>query len=85
MNNKHWNKIYLLLALVTTDISSVAAQTNSQQTVWPTITNQMKPWARWWWMGNAVDKNQPAEAFEPNGFCWYWWGRNYAHLWRKRL
>ncbi|QDH78932.1 glycoside hydrolase [Echinicola soli] len=23
---------------------------------WPAITNQSKPWTRWWWMGNAVDK-----------------------------
>ncbi|WP_137402047.1 glycosyl hydrolase [Echinicola rosea] len=23
---------------------------------WPEITNQSKPWTRWWWMGNAVDK-----------------------------
>src|SRR3954469_19494778 len=57
MNNKNWKKIYLLLALATTGISSVAAQTGNQQKVWPTISNQMKPWTRWWWMGNAVDKN----------------------------
>src|SRR6478752_9066133 len=55
--NKNWKKLYLLLALGTTCISHVAAQTAGQQQVWPTITNQMKPWARWWWMGNAVDKN----------------------------
>jgi hypothetical protein len=23
---------------------------------WPEITNTTKPWTRWWWMGNAVDK-----------------------------
>src|SRR4051812_12656900 len=57
MGNKHWKKISLVLALATTGISSVAAQTGSQQKVWPTITSQMKPWTRWWWMGNAVDKN----------------------------
>jgi hypothetical protein len=22
---------------------------------WPGITNESKPWVRWWWMGNAVD------------------------------
>ncbi|WP_448634319.1 glycosyl hydrolase [Pedobacter panaciterrae] len=22
---------------------------------WPIIENQMKPWTRWWWMGNAVN------------------------------
>ena len=23
---------------------------------WPEITSTAKPWSRWWWMGNAVDK-----------------------------
>lgn len=23
---------------------------------WPKIDNQTKPWTRWWWMGNAIDK-----------------------------
>nr|WP_276902507.1 glycosyl hydrolase [Pedobacter kyonggii] len=23
---------------------------------WPVIEKQMKPWTRWWWMGNAVDE-----------------------------
>ncbi|MEO6720043.1 MAG: glycosyl hydrolase [Ferruginibacter sp.] len=26
------------------------------QTKWPTITNQTKPWTRWWWQGSAVNK-----------------------------
>lgn len=25
---------------------------------WPTLTETNKPWTRWWWMGNAVDKNE---------------------------
>ena len=24
--------------------------------VWPEISSTAKPWSRWWWMGNAVDK-----------------------------
>src|SRR5215218_4153573 len=24
-------------------------------TVWPAAERQMRPWTRWWWMGNAVD------------------------------
>lgn len=23
---------------------------------WPEISNTTKPWTRWWWMGNAIDK-----------------------------
>src|SRR5919112_330852 len=26
------------------------------QITWPAITQQTKPWARWWWEGSAVDK-----------------------------
>src|SRR5262245_48998495 len=26
--------------------------------VWPAVTNEMKPWTRWWWLGSAVT---PAE------------------------
>lgn len=28
----------------------------SAQIKWPTITQQAKPWARWWWEGSAVNK-----------------------------
>jgi hypothetical protein len=28
----------------------------SAQTKWPVITQQSKPWTRWWWMGSAVDE-----------------------------
>ena len=24
--------------------------------LWPEVTTEAKPWTRWWWMGNAVDK-----------------------------
>jgi len=26
------------------------------QDIWPAVTEEMKPWTRWWWMGSAVDK-----------------------------
>lgn len=28
---------------------------SAQQNPWPEPTKENKPWARWWWMGNAVD------------------------------
>ncbi len=34
--------------------SSLKAAEN--QTPWPKITKVTKPWARWWWMGSAVDE-----------------------------
>jgi alpha-L-rhamnosidase/Glycosyl hydrolases family 2, sugar binding domain len=39
----------------------LCATANAQKPVkevaaWPVIENEMKPWTRWWWMGNAVDE-----------------------------
>ena len=31
-------------------------QTVHAQIKWPAITQQTKPWTRWWWMGSAVDE-----------------------------
>jgi hypothetical protein len=31
-------------------------ETGSQSALWPTVTSTMRPWTRWWWHGNAVDK-----------------------------
>lgn len=43
----------LILLLFYCFINSFAQQTNSP---WPKSTNINQPWARWWWMGSAVDK-----------------------------
>jgi hypothetical protein len=43
----------VLLALSVFALLNVQAQSN---TVWPENTSQTKPWARWWWMGSAVDR-----------------------------
>lgn len=31
---------------------------------WPEITQTAKPWTRWWWMGNAVDKKNLSKLLE---------------------
>ncbi|MDN3669449.1 glycosyl hydrolase [Echinicola jeungdonensis] len=31
---------------------------------WPEITREAKPWTRWWWMGNAVDKKNTRHLLE---------------------
>lgn len=31
---------------------------------WPTITQQMKPWSRWWWMGSAVNPSDLKASME---------------------
>lgn len=40
---------FLILLLLVAEISFA-------QIKWPTITQQTKPWTRWWWQGSAVDK-----------------------------
>ena len=29
------------------------ACTQNQKIEWPQVTNETKPWTRWWWEGNA--------------------------------
>ncbi|TDH26473.1 glycoside hydrolase family 2 protein [Segetibacter sp. 3557_3] len=42
-------------SLLTIAISTSLITTQAQVT-WPAITQQAKPWARWWWEGSAVNK-----------------------------
>jgi hypothetical protein len=49
---------FFSVLLLSTSIFGLA---NAQKPVkntgsWPAIEKQMKPWTRWWWMGNAVDE-----------------------------
>lgn len=41
-----------------------AQKTIQQKSVWPALTQQNKPWTRWWWMGNAVDEENLAFALK---------------------
>ena len=48
-------RIHVVLALVA--MLFTACQSGSNETaVWPEVKKEMHPWARWWWMGSAVDK-----------------------------
>ncbi|TJZ61118.1 glycoside hydrolase [Sphingobacterium olei] len=41
------------------------------QDLWPSVTKEMKPWTRWWWLGSAVDKpnlDRELKLFEKAGF-----------------
>ena len=44
------NKYALLVAL------SCLLQSSFAQIKWPAITQQTKPWTRWWWLGSEVNK-----------------------------
>ncbi|MFT4203837.1 MAG: glycosyl hydrolase [Chitinophagaceae bacterium] len=45
-------KKYLLISLLV-----VAGMDVQAQRYWPAITQDAKPWTRWWWMGSAVDEH----------------------------
>lgn len=48
----------LVASLLVTVTSYVLAQSASTvQPRWPAITQQTRPWTRWWWMGSAVDES----------------------------
>lgn len=47
---KKKNTIFCLLGMVCLSLSA-------QQINWPQVKTEMKPAARWWWMGSAVDKD----------------------------
>ena len=40
------------------------ATTQGASTLWPSIGHQQKPWTRWWWPGNAVDKENLSRQIE---------------------
>jgi len=42
--------------------SMAVAQSDVQ--LWPDVSRQMRPWAYWWWMGSAVDKDNIASELQ---------------------
>ncbi len=48
------NRTTLILAGLLT-IATLSGRAQSTQPQWPAITQQTRPWTRWWWMGSAVD------------------------------
>ncbi|TDD95744.1 glycosyl hydrolase [Flavobacterium cellulosilyticum] len=42
----------------------VSAQNQTTTSPWPEIVNTNQPWARWWWMGSAVDKPNLKKSLE---------------------
>lgn len=54
MQAKRFLKVFFISILIYNCAGAQTANKNSNG--WPVIEKQMKPWARWWWMGNAVDE-----------------------------
>ncbi|MEZ0487918.1 glycosyl hydrolase [Fibrella aquatica] len=56
-------KKYILPALVA--LAGLGSpQPAYSQPKWPTITQQAKPWTRWWWMGSAVNDKDLTRLME---------------------
>jgi len=49
--------ILILTFLSLVQCTSVNEKITSDN-IWPEITKESKPWTRWWWMGNAVNKQE---------------------------
>ncbi|HTN36318.1 MAG TPA: glycosyl hydrolase [Arachidicoccus sp.] len=45
-------------------LSVIQPATTKAQVKWPEITQQTKPWARWWWEGSAVDNKNLTAVME---------------------
>lgn len=45
-----------LISIAAFNTANAQKPAKKANTSWPVIEKQMKPWTRWWWMGNAVDE-----------------------------
>lgn len=51
------HKYFTVLLGCTLFLGTANAQKPVKKSVtWPVVEKEMKPWTRWWWMGNAVDQ-----------------------------
>ncbi|ASB48013.1 glycosyl hydrolase [Alkalitalea saponilacus] len=63
---KHSNtKGYMLVFMAFWFLFSSCEEDPAQKVqVWPEVTNEMKPWTRWWWMGSAVNESDLTYVLE---------------------
>jgi len=54
MKNIFKSQILIISSVLLTTFNSFTQV--SSDLSWPEITNETKPWTRWWWMGSAVNK-----------------------------
>src|SRR5690348_2602888 len=59
------NRTMFVIALALSFAATARAQTApSNDLTWPVITQQAKPWTRWWWLGSAVDAKNLTRELE---------------------
>lgn len=56
--------VYLLFFLFLCTEVAFAQGPEVKAGEWPNLSNTTKPWTRWWWMGNAVDKKNLKHLLE---------------------
>ncbi|MDQ6812980.1 MAG: glycoside hydrolase family 2 protein [Bacteroidota bacterium] len=56
-NYKKTKNNEMMKRVIATVVFGMVMSGISAQISWPSVTQQTKPWARWWWEGSAVDKN----------------------------
>jgi hypothetical protein len=57
----------LILSLVARSYAvgpDVQPATDANPLTWPTVTREMRPWTRWWWLGSAVDNENLTRLVE---------------------
>ncbi|MDO9613618.1 MAG: glycosyl hydrolase, partial [Bacteroidota bacterium] len=63
-NRTKFLTIGLLMCLIPFGLMSFLPKETDQQPGWPQITQESKPWSRWWWMGNSVNPSDLKAAME---------------------
>ena len=51
-----WRAIALGSVLLAAPAPASAQVARIAAPAWPAVTNEMRPWTRWWWLGSAVNK-----------------------------
>jgi hypothetical protein len=62
--NSCFLKTFALVSLLFLSNVACSREQASSQLAWPLITNETKPWSRWWWMGSIVDKKDLSDQME---------------------
>ncbi len=52
----------LLFASIT--VMACTAPSDEQALAWPELSQENKPWTRWWWMGSAVDEQNLSRSLQ---------------------
>jgi hypothetical protein len=50
------SRSWLWLAALAAVFALTPFRAHANDVTWPEITREQKPWTRWWWLGNGVDK-----------------------------